>query len=79
MNAFSFRPGQPICKRGIHRVSCSAWYHCEHDSQGDCSVNAVVESFFGSMKTELGDPIFESRSAARAAYCPGNWAKLNLP
>ncbi len=34
--------------------------------KGDCWDNAVVESFFGSMKTELGDPIFESRVAARA-------------
>ena len=33
---------------------------------GNCWDNAVVESFFGSMKTELGDPIFESRAAARA-------------
>jgi len=35
--------------------------------KGDCWDNAVVESFFGSLKTELGDPIFESRSTARAA------------
>ena len=35
--------------------------------KGECWDNAVVESFFGSMKTELGDPIFESRSSARAA------------
>lgn len=35
--------------------------------KGDCWDNAVVESFFGSMKTELGDPIWESRAAARAA------------
>lgn len=34
---------------------------------GNCWDNAVVESFFGSMKTELGDPIFENRAAARAA------------
>ncbi len=35
--------------------------------KGDCWDNAVVESFFGSMKTELGDPIFESRAVARAS------------
>ena len=29
--------------------------------------NAVVESFFGTMKSELGDPIWESRIAARDA------------
>ena len=35
--------------------------------KGDCWDNAVVESFFGSMKTELRDPIWENRAAARAA------------
>jgi transposase InsO family protein len=35
--------------------------------KGECWDNAVVESFFGSMKTELGDPIWESKMIARAA------------
>ena len=35
--------------------------------KGQCWDNAVVESFFGSMKTELGDPIWESKAIARAA------------
>jgi putative transposase len=35
--------------------------------KGECWDNAVVESFFGTMKTELGNPIWESRTAARAA------------
>jgi len=35
--------------------------------KGDCWDNAVVESFFGTMKTELGDPIWPSKDAARAA------------
>ena len=35
--------------------------------KAECWDNAVVESFFGTMKTELGDPIWESRAAARAA------------
>jgi len=34
--------------------------------KGECWDNAVVESFFGSMKRELGDPVWESRAAARA-------------
>ena len=34
---------------------------------GMCWDNAAVESWFGRMKTELGDPIWESRDAARAA------------
>jgi len=35
--------------------------------KGDCWDNACVESFFGSMKRELGDPIWESRVIAQAA------------
>ena len=34
-------------------------------AKGECWDNAVVESFFGTMKTELGDPIWETRAAAR--------------
>ena len=35
--------------------------------KGECWDNAVVESFFGTMKSELGDPIWENRVAARDA------------
>lgn len=35
--------------------------------KGECWDNAVVESFFGTMKSELGDKIWESRAAARDA------------
>jgi putative transposase len=35
--------------------------------KGECWDNAVVESFFGSMKTELGDPVWENRRSAQAA------------
>jgi putative transposase len=35
--------------------------------KGQCWDNAVAESFFGSMKSELGDPIWETRATARAA------------
>lgn len=35
--------------------------------KGECWDNAPVESFFGTMKSELGDPIWESRAAARDA------------
>ena len=34
--------------------------------EAECRDNACVESFFGSMKRELGDPIWESRAIARA-------------
>ena len=35
------------------------------NGKGECWDNAVVEIFFGTMKSELGDPIWESRIAAR--------------
>jgi transposase InsO family protein len=35
--------------------------------KAECWDNAVVESFFGTMKTELGDPVWETRAIARAA------------
>jgi len=36
--------------------------------KGDCWDNAPMESFFGSMKTELGDgQPFEARRAAKSA------------
>ncbi len=35
--------------------------------KGECWDNAVVESFFRTMKTELGDHVWKSRDAARAA------------
>ncbi len=35
--------------------------------KGECWDNAVVESFFGTMKTELGDPIWATRADARDA------------
>ena len=36
-------------------------------NKGQCWDNAVAESFFGSMKSDLGDPVWETRDAARAA------------
>jgi len=35
--------------------------------KGECWDNVVVESFFGTLKSELRDPIWESREVARAA------------
>jgi transposase InsO family protein len=35
--------------------------------KGECWDNAVVESFFGTLKTELGNPVWSTREAARAA------------
>jgi putative transposase len=35
--------------------------------KGNCWDNAVTESFFGTLKAELGDPIWHTREEARAA------------
>jgi transposase InsO family protein len=39
---------------------------CSMSRKGNCWDNAVTESFFGTLKRELDDPIFESRESARA-------------
>jgi putative transposase len=39
---------------------------CSMSRRGNCWDNAVVESFFATLKRELDDPIFESRESARA-------------
>jgi len=45
--------------------------------KGDCWDNSVVESFFGTLKSELGDPIWETLAAARDAVfdCIETWYK----
>lgn len=49
-----------------HRALCLAYgITISMSGKGECWDNAVVESFFGTMKTELGDPVWESRDAAR--------------
>jgi putative transposase len=41
---------------------------CSMSRKGDCWDNAPMESFFGSMKTELGDDtVFDTRNEAKAA------------
>jgi putative transposase len=39
---------------------------CSMSRKGNCWDNAVVESFFATLKRELDDPIFDSREAARS-------------
>jgi putative transposase len=48
-----------VAKRNGLTLSMSA--------KGDCWDNAVVESFFGTLKSELGDPIWPTRDVARAS------------
>ena len=43
---------------------------CSMSRKGNCWDNAPMESFFGSLKTELdGDGPFDTRQAARTALC----------
>jgi putative transposase len=39
---------------------------CSMSRKGNCWDNAVVESFFATLKRELDDPTFESRESARS-------------
>ena len=41
--------------------------------KGECWDNAVVESFFGTLKTELGDPIWESRAVGNGRGVLNPW------
>ena len=38
---------------------------CSMSRKGDRWDNAPMESFFGSLKTETGDPVYETRREAR--------------
>ena len=40
---------------------------CSMSRKGDCWDNAPMESFFGSMKTELEDGPYETRQTAKTA------------
>jgi|SRR4051812_2692677 putative transposase len=41
---------------------------CSMSRRGDCYDNAVVESFFGTLKSELGDTFCNSQEAGRALF-----------
>ena len=49
------------------RVLASAGIVCSMSRRGDCWDNAPVESFFGTLKRELGAGVFATRDQARAA------------
>ena len=53
---------------GYRRVLDQHGMRCSMSRKGDCWVNAPMESFFGSLKTELdSDGPFETSQAARSA------------
>ncbi|TPG53638.1 IS3 family transposase [Roseomonas nepalensis] len=54
--------------RGYRRLLAKHGMLCSMSRKGDCWDNAPMESFFGSLKTELGeDEPFPTRQAARSA------------
>ena len=60
--------GSQYAARAYRRLLDESGMLCSMSRKGDCWDNAPMESFFGSMKTELGDgQPFETRQAAKSA------------
>jgi putative transposase len=60
--------GSQYAARAYRRVLDNNGMLCSMSRKGDCWDNAPMESFFGSMKTELGgDIVFETRNEAKTA------------
>jgi putative transposase len=60
--------GSQFAARAYRRVLDNNGMLCSMSRKGDCWDNAPMESFFGSMKTELGDDtMFETRQGAKRA------------
>lgn len=60
--------GSQFAAHDYRRVLDAHGMRCSMSRKGDCWDNAPMESFFGSLKTELdGDGPFETRQAARTA------------
>jgi putative transposase len=60
--------GSQYAARAYRRVLDNNGMLCSMSRNGDCWDNAPMESFFGSMKTELGDDtVFETRNEAKVA------------
>jgi putative transposase len=60
--------GSQYAARAYRRLLEEHHMLCSMSRKGDCWDNAPMESFFGSMKTELDDgTVFETRQAAKSA------------
>jgi transposase InsO family protein len=60
--------GRQYAARAYRRLLEKHSMLCSMSRKGDCWDNAPMESFFGSMKTELDDDkVFETRQAAKNA------------
>lgn len=58
--------GSQYASDHYQRVLASAGIVCSMSGRGQCWDNAPVESFFGSLKRELGVEVFATRDRARA-------------
>ena len=71
------RPAKTVLRRPLESAQYAAHAYrrlldkhgmlCSMSRKGDCWDNAPMESFFGSMKTELEDGLYETRQAAKTA------------
>jgi len=63
-----FRPREPLCQRRLPPIALQTRHHRDMSRTGDCWNNAVAESFFATLKTELTDAAhYPTRAAAIAA------------
>jgi len=59
--------GSQYASHAYRRLLASHGMHCSMSRKADCWDNAPMESFFGSMKTELdGGSGYQTRQAARS-------------
>jgi putative transposase len=58
--------GSQYASEEFREVLAASGIRASMSRKAECWDNAVVESFFGTMKTELGNPIWDTRDAARA-------------
>jgi len=58
--------GVQYASHAVQRFYQRSGMTCSMSRKGNCWDNAVVESFFATLKRELDDPIFESRESARS-------------
>ena len=59
--------GSQYASRDYRAVLETAGIVCSMSRRGNCWDNAVVESFFGTLKTELGELVWQTRTEAVAA------------
>ena len=63
----SFGSREPVRQPRLSRAPGAEGIACSMSRRGNCWDNAVVESFFGTLKTELAETAWPTRAAASAA------------